>query len=313
MFAVTILGNNSALPMHDRHPTSQVVTLEEHMFLVDCGEGTQMQMNRYKIRRSRIRHIFISHLHGDHYFGLPGLLNSYALNGRTDALHLYAPPQMKQILDIQFQSAGTVLSYPLHFFPLEREGLIADEKKFTVECFEVYHRIPCWGFLFREKPKPRKLVSEMLQQYNIPAYYYKHLKEGADYTGKDGELIRNDRVTKPAPPPSSYAFCADTIFDERIAAKIKNVDLVYHEATYLHELEERASSRFHATARQAATIASLAGAKNLLIGHFSSKYDILDPFLEEAAAVFPNTELALEGVTYRIPQEHTLAENKTQR
>ena len=286
--------------MHDRHPTAQVVTLDEHMFLVDCGEGTQIQMNRYKIRRSRIEYIFISHLHGDHYFGLAGLLNSYGLNGRTEDLWIFAPAPLQEILELQFKVSDTILPYKLHFSALENEGLLVDEKKLTVSCFKVTHRIPCWGFLFKKKEKPKKLVPEKLKEYAIPASFYHHLKEGENYTSKDGAVIMNDWVTQPAAPPRSYAYCADTIFDESISKKISGSDLVYHEATYLDDLKERAASRFHSTSRQAATIALNANAKKLLLGHFSSKYETLDDFLVEASGIFPNVELAMEGVTYTV-------------
>lgn len=300
MFAVTILGNNSALPMHDRHPTCQVINLQDQLFLVDCGEGAQIQMNRYKIRRSRIRHIFISHLHGDHYFGLPGLLNSYGLNGRTEDLWLYAPEPLWQILDLQFRAAEVILPYNLHFIPLKAEGILLDDKKITVSCFAVNHRIPCWGFLFKEKQKPLKLDGQKLQEYGIPSSFYQRLKAGEEYTAKDGSTIKNEWVTHPSDPPLSYAYCADTAYNEALAEKINGVDLVYHEATYLADHEEKALSRAHSTTRQAATIALKANAKRLLIGHFSSKYDVLDDFLTEVKQVFENTDLALEGVTYLV-------------
>ncbi|MBX3253724.1 MAG: ribonuclease Z [Chitinophagaceae bacterium] len=300
MFAVTILGNNSALPMHDRHPTAQVVNLQEQLFLIDCGEGTQIQMNRYKIRRNRIRHIFISHLHGDHYFGLPGLLTSYGLNGRKEDLWLYAPEPLKEILELQFRAAGIMLPYTLHFIPLKSEGILLDDKKLTISCFTVSHRIPCWGFLFKEKEKSLKLNPQKLQEYAIPASFYPRLKAGEDYSAKDGNIIKNEWVTQPAAAPLSYAYCADTAYDEAIAAKIKGVDLVYHEATYLADHEEKAFSRAHSTTRQAANIALLAQAKRLLIGHFSSKYEVLDDFLTEAKGVFENADLALEGATYLV-------------
>lgn len=300
MFAVTILGNNSALPMHDRHPTAQVVMHEEHLMLVDCGEATQMQMTRYKIRRSRIHHIFISHLHGDHYFGLPGLLNSYSLNGRKEDLHLYAPPLLQDILNLQFAAAHTELTYALHFHPLTTEGLILDERKYTVECFPVTHRIECWGFVFREKEKLKKLIPEKLKAYQIPSSFYSRLKMGEDYIDRDGNKIYNDWVTQAGAVSRSYAFCADTQYDENIVDKVKDVTVLYHESTYLDDLRERAWNRYHSTAKQAATIALKAGAGRLLLGHFSSKYEELDGFQTEAEAVFPNSELALEGVTYRI-------------
>jgi ribonuclease Z len=300
MFGVTILGNNSAIPAFDRHPTAQVVTLNEHMFLFDCGEGTQMQFSHYKIRRSRINHIFISHLHGDHYFGLIGLITSFSLLSRTADLHLYAPPALKEILDLQLQAASTTLCYNLHFHPLEREGLLVDEKKFTVECFNTKHRIDCWGFVVREKKKPRRINKEVISQYDISSAFYDRLKEGADYTTKEGRVIPNETVTIPTTPAKSYAFAADTVYFEEIAEKVKGVTLLYHEATYLKDQHQRAADRFHSTTVQAAAIAKAAGVEKLLLGHFSSKYEVLDEFLSEAKEVFPATQLAIEGATYIV-------------
>lgn len=286
--------------MYDRHPTSQVVHYDEYLFLVDCGEGTQMQMNRYKIRRHRINYIFISHLHGDHYFGLPGLLAGLGLNGRTEDLWIFSPPLLKDIIEIQFGSANSILPYPLHFVPLEKEGLLLDEKKIMVSCFAVNHRVPCWGFLFREKEKPRKLNREQLDRYGIPVSFYQQLKLGQDYITEGGERIQNEWLTFPPEKTNSYAFCADTIYDETIADKCKDVTLMYHEATYLDDQWERARKRMHSTASQAATIASKANAQRLIIGHFSSRYEVLDEFTKEAREVFPHTDLAVEGVTYLV-------------
>jgi ribonuclease Z len=300
MFGVTILGNNSALPAYDRHPTAQVVTLDQFQFLIDCGEGTQMQLSRYKIRRSRINHIFISHLHGDHYFGLIGLITSMGLLGRETDLHLYASAPLKEILDLQFKAADTRLPFTLHFHPLEKEGTILDDPKFSVESFKVHHRIECWGFLFREKKKPRKINKDRITQYEFSSTAFEKLKAGEDVTSTKGELVLNDQVTTPTTPPRSYAFCADTLYKEELADIVKDVTLIYHETTYLKDLEDRAASRFHSTTTQAAAIAKQANAEKLLIGHFSSKYEKLDEFLIETQEVFPNTQLALEGVTYRV-------------
>jgi ribonuclease Z len=300
MFGVTILGNNSALPAYERHPTSQVVTLDEHLFLIDCGEGTQMQLSRYRVRRSRINHIFISHLHGDHYFGLPGLLTTLGLMNREQDIHLYAPAPLKQILALQFSVSDTKLPFKLYFHPLEQESIIAEDAKFSVECFKVYHRIECWGFIVREKKKPRKINKERIVNYDIPATFYERLKSGEDYTTKTGEVIRSEDVTIPAPRPRSYAYCADTAYNETIVEKLRDITMLYHETTYLKDLEQRAASRFHSTTIQAAKIALLANAKSLLIGHFSSKYETLDEFLIEASEIFPNTQLALEGCTYLL-------------
>jgi ribonuclease Z len=300
MFGVTILGNNSALPAYERHPTAQVVTLNEHLFLIDCGEGTQMQLARYKVKRGKINHIFISHLHGDHYFGLMGLITSMSLLGREHDLHIYAPPPLKNIIELQLSVASTNLPFTLHFHPLEQEGALIDHAKFSVSCFSTKHRIPCWGFIIREKKKPRKIDKEKITTYEIPAAYYERLKEGLDYETRSGGIIKNEWVTLPGIPPKSYAFCADTIYDESIAAKTKDVSLLYHETTYLKDLEARAADRFHSTTLQAAAIAKKANAQKLLIGHFSSKYETLEPFLEETIREFPNTQLAIEGVTYYV-------------
>ncbi|MBN8663937.1 MAG: ribonuclease Z [Chitinophagales bacterium] len=300
MFAVTILGNNSALPAYDRHPTAQVVTLNDQLFLIDCGEGTQMQMARYKIRRSKINHIFISHLHGDHYFGLIGLLTSMGLLGRDNPLHLYAPAPLEKIIALQLEAASTTLPFTLHFHPVTRPGQILDNPKFSVEAFATQHRIPCFGYIIREKRNPRRIHKENVVAYNIPAAFYDQLKQGADYVTKDGTVIQNELVTLPNLAPRSYAFCADTIYDEQIAETVRGVNLLYHETTYLADQAERAASRFHTTTAQAAAIASKAGAEKLLIGHFSSKYETLDAFLAETKQFFPQTQLATEGTTFLI-------------
>lgn len=300
MFGVTILGNNSALPAYDRHPTSQVVTLDKFHFLVDCGEGTQMQLARYKIRRSRINHIFISHLHGDHYFGLAGLITSMGLLGRDTDLHLYAPPQLKPIIDLVLSAGDTTLAYTLHFHPLTKEEILVDDPIFSVECFEVYHRIQCWGFIFREKRKPRRINKESIGSYHLKPEQYERLKMGENIITDTGEEILNETLTVANIPARSYAYCADTVYNPSVADKVKDVSKIYHETTYLKGLEERALERFHSTTSQAADIAVRANAKSLLIGHFSSKYEELDLFLEETREIFPETDLAIEGVTYRI-------------
>jgi ribonuclease Z len=300
MLAVTILGNNSALPAFDRHPTSQVITMDEHLLLVDCGEGTQMQIAKYKIRRSKINHIFISHLHGDHYFGLIGLITSMGLLGRQQDMHLYAPAPLKEMIDLQLKVADTALSFPLHFHPLQEEGVIAKDNKFEVSCFRVYHRIECWGFKFRQIKPMRKVNPEKAREHQVPSSFFERLKWGENYITKEGNIISNDLVTDTASKAKSYAYSADTMYDERIIEKIDGVDLLYHEATYLKDLEERATKRFHCTTTQAASIAKKANVGKLIIGHFSSKYESLQEFESEAREVFANSELALEGVTYVV-------------
>ena len=300
MLSLTILGNNSAVPAFGRNPTAQLLQSQEESYLIDCGEGTQMQMMKYKIRRSKISRIFISHLHGDHYFGLIGLLTSMSLLGRTQDIHLHAPAELEDILNIQLKVADTNLSYKMHFHPIRSEGIIADDKRLSVECFKVQHRIQCWGFLFRQKKNPRKIDPVRAKIYEIPAAFYDQLQQGSDYITKKGTIVPNEEVTFATSPPKSYAYCADTVYDERLINKIKGVDLLYHETTYLKNLPERAASRFHSTTVQAATIAEKAVVKKLLIGHFSSKYEFLDEFLNETVEVFKESELALEGVCYII-------------
>ena len=300
MIAVTILGNNSAVPDHNRHPTAQILQTSMHTFLIDCGEGTQMQMNVYKIRRSRINHIFISHLHGDHYFGLIGLLTSLALNNRSNGLHLYAPAELEAIIQIQLKASHALLPYPLHFHSLEKEQIIFEDKKFAVECFKVNHRIECWGFKFREKKNLRKINIEEVKKRAIPISFYDELHAGKDYVSAENGTIKNEILTTAHSPAKSYAYCADTAYSESICEKIKGVDLIYHEATYLHDLEDKAQSRYHSTSKQAGMIARKCGAKRLIIGHFSSMYDSLEKFKDEAREIFENTEITQEGVCYLV-------------
>lgn len=300
MFAVTILGNNSAVPAFDRHPTSQVVTIDGANYLVDCGEGTQIQLINYKIRRSKISHIFISHLHGDHYFGLIGLLNTLSLLGHKQELHVHGPSPLKEIIELQLKVADNQLCYPLHIHPITKACTLVDTDKLQVKCFSTNHRIECYGFVFEQKKQPRKINSDMAKEFEIPSSFYDRLKNGEDYYRKDGTVITNDLVTFKADAGKKYAFCADTKYDESIIPHIQGADLIYHETTYLDNLRDRAESRFHSTTKQAALIAQKAGAKKLLIGHFSSKYDTLEEFETEAREVFINTELAIEGVCFEI-------------
>ncbi len=300
MLALTILGNNSAIPAFDRNPTAQVLQSADEACLIDCGEGTQMQMAKYKIRRAKINYIFISHLHGDHYFGLPGLLTSMSLLGRTHDLHLYGPAPLEQIIQLQLDAAGTELSYKIYFHALGEEKEIMNNSRISVTSFKVQHRIDCWGFLFKEKKNPRKIDAEKIKSFDIPANFYERLQKGEDYTTKKGTIIPNEEVTIAAPAAKSYGYCADTIYDESLAEKIKGVDLLYHETTYLKGDEHKAAARFHSTTLQAAAVAQKAAVKKLLIGHFSAKYETLDDFLTETTSVFPNTELALEGICYKL-------------
>lgn len=301
-FSVTILGNNSALPAHGRHPTSQLITFHDRLYLVDCGEGTQMQMSEYKIRRSKIRYIFISHLHGDHWLGLPGLINSYGLQGRTQPLQIFAPAPLEKMIRLQLECVHAKLPYELTFSllcPGKRE-IMLEEEDLRVTAFQTDHGIPCFGFRFQEVHKKRKLIPQKAMEYGIPPSFYNALQEGQDYVNKSGEAIHHEWVTEEPPKGKSYAFCADTRYDEQLIPSISGCDLIYHEATYLHDQADKAYARYHSTSVQAATLACKAGVKRLLIGHFSSKYEMLEPFLLECLPVFPSTDLALEGATYFV-------------
>jgi len=301
-FEVTILGCSSATPTSKRNPSSQLLNLADRYFLIDCGEGTQMQLRRYKIKFQRIAHILISHLHGDHYYGLMGLLSSMHLLGRTTDLHLYAPPALKEIIDIQYKYSDTRLHYNLIFHPLQssQPEMIFEDDKMTVRTIILNHRIPCTGFLFREKEKPRKISKELISSYHISIEQLNRIKQGYDFITKEGQSIPNEIVTGGEVPVLSYAYCSDTCFDERVIQQIKDVDLLYHEATFMNDMQNRARETFHSTTGQAATVAMKAKVKKLIIGHFSARYSDLDPLLVETKAIFPNSVLAKEGERYSV-------------
>lgn len=298
---VTILGNNSALPAFGRNPTSQIVSVYGEDIMLDCGEGVQVQMQKYDMKWRRIRHIFISHLHGDHYFGFPGLINSMSLLGRTLPLHVYAPAGLQEIMEPILRVADTELNYPYHFHPLpEGSELLADTSSFSVTCFPVEHRIPCHGFLIERKTRGRKLLPDKCAEYGIPAYFYDRIKAGEDYTRDDGFVVKNEWVTEEGPLPRKYAYCADTLATKSYLPYIMGADTIYHEATYTQDSMDKALARYHSTAGQAAQVAKAAGAHQLLLGHFSSKYRDLEPFLAEASVIFPNTIITQEGNAYEV-------------
>jgi len=300
MLSVTILGNNSAVPAFNRHPTSQVVSHDGANYLVDCGEGTQIQMIKYKIRRGKISHIFISHLHGDHYFGLVGLLNTFGLLSHKQELHVFGPAPLQQIIEMQMGVAETILPYPLYFHTLTKPEVLVDNEKIKISCFPTAHRIECYGFLFEEKEGKRKLLIDKIRKLNIPVSFYSSLQNGVDYITPRGQRINNDQVTAPPQKGHKYAFCADTKYDESLIQHIYGADMIYHETTYLDNMRDKALDRFHSTTKQAAELAKKAMVRKLLIGHFSSKYSTLEHFETEAKEVFSNTELAIEGNTYEI-------------
>jgi ribonuclease Z len=300
MLSVTILGNNSAVPAFNRHPTSQVVTHDGNNYLVDCGEGTQIQMIKYKVRRGKISHIFISHLHGDHYFGLVGLINTFGLLSHKQELHIYGPEPLQEIIEMQLKVAETYLPYPLHFHTITHGATLVDNEKIRIKCFETVHRIQCFGFSFEEKMSKRKILIDKARKFEIPISFYSSLQSGLDYITPKGEIIKNDSITASPEKGRRYAFCADTRYDESIIEHIYGFDAIYHETTYLDNLQEKAFERFHSTTKQAAIIAKKAMVNKLLIGHFSSKYSVLDAFAQEAREIFAATELAIEGNTYDI-------------
>lgn len=302
-FALKILGANSAAPAHNRHQTAQLLTVGQHVFLIDCGEGTQMQLIKYKAKLHKIQHIFISHLHGDHYLGLMGLISTLHLQNRTSDLHIYGPPGLADIITLQLKHSETVLNYKIVFKKLNtaiKETIFEDEA-LTIETIPLNHRIGCSGFLFREKSKKRRIIKEKLPPgmslANIVA-----LKNGEDIYDENGELLfRNEDMTLPPKKSRAYAYCSDTKYEEQIIQQIAHVDLLYHESTFLSDREERAAQTYHSTARQAATIALKAQVGLLLLGHYSIRYKELQPILDEARKVFPNAQLAIEGETIEIP------------
>lgn len=301
-FEVTILGSSSATPVYNRNPSSQLLNCNEKFYLIDCGEGTQQQLIKYNFKANKIDYIFISHLHGDHYFGLIGLLSSLHLNGRIKPMKIFAPEPLQEILALQFKYSETILRYPLEFVGIKADEsrIIFDNSDLTVTTVVLNHRIPCTGFKFTQKKRLRKLVVEKLEEDNVGVEYYPLLKRGADLTLPGGQQILNKDYTIDSEHPRSYGYCSDTLADNSYLNQIENCDLLYHESTFLHELLERANQTHHTTALQAAEVAKSTNAEKLLIGHFSSRYKTLLPLLEEAKSVFENTELALEGNTYQI-------------
>jgi len=299
-FEVTILGSSSATPVFNRNPSAQLLNCNEKYYLIDCGEGTQLQLAKYNLKAARIDHIFISHLHGDHYFGLIGLLSSLHLNGRIKPMQIFGPKPLLEILEIQFKYSDTTLRYPIEFFPIEanESQQIFENGDLIVKTIILNHRIPTTGFIFEQKKRQRKLIKEKTD--DIPMAYYTALKKGMDVELPDGTIIRSEDYTTPADSPRSYAYCSDTMYDERYFSIIKNCNTLYHEATFMHELLDRANETHHTTALQAGEIAKINGIDKLLIGHFSSRYKTLQMLLEEAQSVFENTELAVEGRTFSL-------------
>ena len=301
-FEIHILGCGSALPTTRHQATSQVLNIREKLFMIDCGEGTQVQLRRSRLRFSRLNHIFISHLHGDHCFGLIGLISTYAMLERTAQLHIYAHADLQRLLapQLDYFCKGMTFEVVFHPFNPSERTVIYEDRSVSVETIPLRHRLPTCGFLFREKPTSRHIRRDMIDFYQIPVYMINRIKNGEDYMLDDGTCIPCDRLTLPADPPRSYAYCSDTAYLPRIVEQIQGVDLLFHEATFASSEAVRARQTFHSTAEQAAKIALDAQVKKLVIGHFSARYETETVLLEAASAVFPNTVLAAENMKIEL-------------
>jgi len=299
---LNILGCHSATPLENAHTTSQVLEIKDHLFLIDCGEGTQIQLRHQQIKFSRIKHIFISHLHGDHFYGLVGLISTFRLLGRTVDLHVYGPKGIKEIITLQLKLANSWTNYNLFFHELEgkESELIFEDDLLKVKTIPLDHRVYTNGFLFEEKMGLRRLNKEKIEQYNIAHYDFQNLKLGKDIVLEDSTELINSDVTLDPRVPKRYAFCSDTVYNESIVPIIDEVDLLYHEATFLDAHEKLAEKTKHSTAAQAAKIAQLANAKRLVLGHFSSRYRDKSDFLKEATPFFEAVDLAEDGKSFDI-------------
>ncbi len=299
---LTILGCYSATPSINTSPTAQVLNIRNHLFLIDCGEGTQVQLRRYKVKFSRIRHIFISHLHGDHYFGLIGLISTFMLIGREAELHIYGPKGIKEIILLQLKLGKSWIKYPLYFHELEGKEpqLIFEDDKVTVHTIPLKHRVYTNGFVFKEKIGDRKLNITAVKKAKIDMSYYQKIKQGFDVTNEEGVVISNKDITYDPEKPKSYAFCSDTAYFPECIPQLKNVTTLYHESTFLEEHKSLCASTKHSTAKQAALIAKEANVGKLILGHYSTRYSSLNKFIDEAETIFKNVELAEDGKTFVI-------------
>ena len=301
-FEVHILGCGSALPTTRHFPTSQIVNVRDKLFMIDCGEGAQLQFRKSHLKFSRLNHIFISHLHGDHCFGLLGLISTLNLLGRTAELHIHSPKGLETLLTPMLDFFNRQMTYKVlfHEFDTKEPMLIYEDRSLTVTTIPLRHRMPCCGFLFAEKRRPNHIIREMVDFYQVPVYELNRIKNGADYVTPEGKTVSNNLLTRPSAPSRSYAYCSDTIYLPSIVEQIKGVDLLFHEATFANEDAPRAKETFHTTAAQAAEIARKAEVKKLLIGHFSARYEDENILLQEASAIFPDTQLAKETLCVSV-------------
>lgn len=301
-FEVHILGCGSALPTTRHLATSQVINIREKLFMIDCGEGAQVQLRKSRLKFSRLNHIFISHLHGDHCFGLMGLISTFGMLERTANLHIHCHADLQRILEpqIEFFCKGMPYNVVFELFNPGEQTVIYDDRSVSVETIPLRHRVPCCGFLFREKPTPNHIRRDMIDFYQIPIYLINRIKNGEDYVLEDGTVIPNARLTIPSDPPRSYAYCSDTCYLPRICEQIKGCDLLFHEATFADADAKRAKETFHTTAPQAAEIAKAAQVKKLVIGHYSARYEDESILLKEASEIFPQTILAQENLKIEL-------------
>ena len=304
-FSLTILGSSSALPTSRRNPAAHVLNVHEHFFLIDCGEGTQLQINKYNIKLGKINHIFISHLHGDHMFGLFGLFSTFNLLNRKNDLHIYAHSEINHTIKYYKDRFGNKLSYNIiiHTFKATRKTLIFENKHLTIESFPLKHRIPTVGFIFSEKEKPKNIKKDIVEKYNIPVKEIVKIKQGADYVTSDGNIIKNEHLTLPPFKLRSYAYCSDTVYTEKYIQYIYGASLLFHETTFLDKDKKLARLTQHSTALQAATIAKKACAGKLLIGHFSARYKDVSILVNEAKRIFENTYAVEDGDNFKIESE----------
>lgn len=304
-FSLTVLGTSAAVPYKNRYLAGQVLNVHDQLFLIDCGEGTQFRMSEFNIKRHKINHIFISHLHGDHFFGLFGILTSLAMNDRTEPIYIYSPAGLKDIVDTLFEKSYYFSTFPIIFQELDtiKSNLIFENNILTVHSFPLSHRIPTVGYIFREKPGVLNIRSEKIEEYKLSFEDIKSIKKGNDYTTISCELIPNSELVMPAYKTRTYAYCSDTKYNENIIPFIHNVDLLYHESTFMDNMKEHAKFTGHSTTVQAATMAKKASVQKLVLGHFSSRYTDLELLLAEAKTVFPDTVLGIDGETYTVEQQ----------
>jgi ribonuclease Z len=304
-FKVTVLGSGSAVPTTWHNPSCQIVYHKGRQFMLDCGEGAQLQMIKYGLKYRKLDHIFISHLHGDHYYGLIGLINTFHLMRRESPLHVYGPSRLEEVIRLQLDVSRTQLVYPLNFIPLQ-EGVstvLYEDAAITIKAFPLRHSIPVWGFLIAEKEKLRRIDKSFIREHDLTIDEIKRIKMGGDHTLPGGKVIKHESITSDPLPARSYAYCSDTSYLESTSKYVRGVNLLYHESTFDDAQIELAEATRHSTASQAARVAVESGAKKLLLGHYSARFSELDGLLEEAKRVFPNSLLSEEGKTYALGYE----------